>query len=160
MGKPRGVPFTFGIYDFSFNQWLSCGLERLAGPAKQEMVLKMERFLREECTQPNENLPESTTPRVETTAAAAAPPKTAAPAAAAPPKSAASAASTPLLDRIKKEPWIAIIGVVVLLLVLALVAFFVCKKPAASPGSAKAKWAYDVENPAPRGSADGSLPAP
>merc|ERR1711964_617493 len=115
MGKPRGVPFTFGIYDFSFNQWLSCGLERLAGPAKQEMVLKMERFLREECTQPNENLPESTTPRVETTAAAAAP---AAPAAAAPPKSAAPAASTPLLDRIKKEPWIAIIGVVVLLLVL------------------------------------------
>merc|ERR1711964_863570 len=93
-----------------------------------------------------ENLPEST-PRVETTAAAATPPK-----------SAASAASTPLLDRIKKEPWIAIIGVVVL--VLALVAFFACKKPAASPGSAKAKWAYDVENPAPRGSEDGSLPVP
>merc|ERR1711964_251828 len=104
-----------------------------------------------------ENLPEST-PRVETTAAAAAPPKTAAPAAAAPPKTAASAASTPLLDRIKKEPWIAIIGVVVLLLILALMAFFACTSP--GPGSAKAKWAYDVENPAPRGSADGSLPAP
>jgi len=158
------------------------GLEALVAQIKTEDVLdKVKELLKsaglaidaackkqENANAKKENLPEST-PRVETTAAAAAPPKTAAPAAAdppktaapaaaAPPKSAASAASTPLLDRIKKEPWIAIIGVVVLLLILALMAFFACTSP--GPGSAKAKWAYDVENPAPRGSADGSLPAP
>jgi len=80
---------------------------------------------------------------------------------AAPPKSAAPEASTPsvdssALDRILEElillnPGLGLL--VLLLVILALVAFyiFVCKKPAAST---------DVENPAPRGSADGLLPAP